>query len=78
MTDLIAKDPKEIVAEHLETLGSYAARVLINGGQLMDEEMPDKTVRLQELQAVCASYNVTQKVCLSDLPRAWRCRTVSV
>ena len=61
MTNLISKDPKEIVAEHIETLRAYAARVLTNGEQLTDEESADKAVRFRELQALCASFDVTER-----------------
>lgn len=66
MTNLITQDPRETVAEHIETLRGYAARVLTNGGELTDEEMADKTVRFRELVALCDSFNVTKKemVCL--------------
>ena len=61
MTNLISKDPREIVAEHLETLRSYATKVLVNGEQLTDEESADKADRFQELQTLCASFDVTEK-----------------
>ena len=31
MTNLISNDPREIVAEHLETLRAYATKALVNG-----------------------------------------------
>ena len=61
MTNLISKDPKEIVAEHIETLKAYATRVLANGEQLTDEESADKAERFHELQALCASFDVTER-----------------
>ena len=61
MTNLMSKDPKETVAEHIETLRAYAARVLTNGEQLTEEELADKADRLHELQTLCSSFDVTEK-----------------
>ncbi|MCH7801942.1 MAG: hypothetical protein IIC24_10440 [Chloroflexi bacterium] len=61
MTNLMSKDPKEIVADHIETLKAYATRVLINGEQLTDKEITDKAERFHELQALCASFDVTER-----------------
>ena len=61
VTNLISKDPREAVAEHLEILREYAAKVLVNGEQLTDEESTDKADRFRELQELCASFDVTDK-----------------
>jgi len=61
MTNLISKDPKETVAEHIEVLRTYALKALTNGEQLTDEESSDKTTRLHELQALCESFDVTER-----------------
>ena len=45
MTNLISNDPREIVAEHLETLRAYATKALVNGEQLTEEELADKAHR---------------------------------
>ncbi|PCH93196.1 MAG: hypothetical protein COB86_00525 [Dehalococcoidia bacterium] len=61
MTNLISNDPREIVAEHLETLRAYATKVLVNDEQLTEEELADKADRFEELQTLCASFDVTEK-----------------
>ena len=61
MTNLISKDPRETVAEHLETLRAYATEALVNGEELTEEELADKANRFQELQELCASFDVTEK-----------------
>jgi len=61
MTNLISKDPKETVAEHIEVLRSYAFKALTNGEQLTDEESADKATRFLELQALCESFDVTER-----------------
>ena len=61
MTNLISNDPREIVAEHLETLRAYATKALDNGEQLTEEELADKAHRFQEFQTLCASFDVSEK-----------------
>ena len=61
MTNLISNDPREIVAEHLETLRAHSTKILVNDEQLTEEESADKADRFEELQALCASFGVTEK-----------------
>ena len=61
MTNLISKDPKEIVAEHIEMLRAYAVKVITNGEQLTVEESDDKADRFHELQVLCSSFDVTER-----------------
>jgi hypothetical protein len=56
----LSNDPKEIVAEHLGILRLYAGKVFKDGKQLSGEEEADKAVRIREMFAIGASFNLTR------------------
>ena len=61
MTMLIARDPKELVAEHLATIRGYAERVLIRGESLGASEEADVDSRVAELFAIGNSFRLTER-----------------
>ena len=66
MTNLISNDPREIVAEHLETLRAYATKVLVNDEQLTEEELADKADDLRSFKR-CALPSTLLRKRLSPL-----------
>ena len=60
MARATSKDPRDIVAQHLEALQGYARRSLIHREKLTEAEHADKASRMEELMAVGTSFKLTQ------------------
>ena len=61
MTTLTAKDPKILLAQHLETLRRYADRVLARNIPLDPLEKADTNARLRELFAIGDAFRLTER-----------------
>lgn len=61
MTAVDLKDPKEVVAAHVEALRDYAKRVIVLTGSLSVDEDADRSSRLQEFFAVGSSFDLTER-----------------
>ncbi len=80
MTSIGLRDHKAAIADHLEVLGEYAARVVRWGGKLDATEQADRSRRLEELFAVGRSFGLTEREMVvqvfgdvTGMPRELRC-----
>ena len=60
MTAMDLKDPREVVAEHVDALRDYAKRVIVRSGSLSVDEDGDRSSRLDEFFAVGSSFDLTE------------------
>ena len=61
MTTLTARDPKELVSEHLATIRRYAERVLTRRESLDASEEADVDSCVAEFFAIGSSFSLTQR-----------------
>ncbi len=69
MAAMDLKNPKEVVAEHVEALRDYAKRVIVRSGSLSVDEDVDRSSRLDEFFAVGSSFDLTEREMVFELYR---------
>lgn len=69
MTAMDLKDPREVVAEHVDALRHYAKRVIVRSGSLSVDEDGDRSSRLDEFFAVGSSFDLTEREMVVQLYR---------
>ena len=56
-----SKDSGENFIEHLVKIRSYAIKTLIRGEELTDDELTDKSARMDDLVAISHSFSLTKR-----------------
>jgi endo-1,4-beta-mannosidase len=56
-----SKDQGQTFVEHLVKIRAYAIKTLLQGEVLTDEELADKSARMNELMTMSRSFSLTQK-----------------